>query len=52
MLLKGEVHQPCAITNVNHSIHVTNGMNVTSPSASLQHKTRADIDRVCQIALN
>ena len=36
----------------NHSIHVTNGMTVISPSASLQHKTRVAIDRVCQTALN
>jgi len=36
----------------NQSTHVTNGMNVTAPSANLQHKTSAAIDRVWQIALN
>jgi hypothetical protein len=36
----------------NHSIHVTNGTTVISPSASLQYKTRVAIDRACQTALN
>jgi hypothetical protein len=35
----------------NKSTHVTNGMTVTSLSASHQYKTSAVTDRLCQIAL-
>jgi len=31
---------------------MTDGMTVTSLSASLQHKTRVAMDHVCQITLN
>jgi len=31
---------------------MTNGLIVMSLSVSLQHKTRATMDRVCQIVLN
>jgi len=31
---------------------MTDGVTVTSLSASLQHKTRAAMDHVCQITLN
>ena len=39
-------HQP------NLTIHVTDGVTVTSLYASLQHKTSAARNRLCQIALN
>jgi len=35
----------------NQSTHMTDGMTVTSLSTSLQHKTRAAMDCVCQILL-
>jgi hypothetical protein len=34
-----------------YHIHVTDGVTVTSLYASLQHKTRSTMDRVCHIAL-
>jgi hypothetical protein len=36
----------------NQTIHVTDGVTVTSLSASLQHKTQAAMDHICQIILN
>ena len=53
MLLKGGLHEPHDyVTNVNESIPMTDGMTVTSLSASHQYKTSAVTDRLCQIALN
>jgi len=36
----------------NQSVHVPDGLTMMSLSASLQLKTRAATDRVCQITLN
>jgi hypothetical protein len=36
----------------NQSVHVPDGLTVMSLSASLQLKTEAAMDRVCQIMLN
>ena len=52
IMLQGEIyHLRVFITN-NQSTHVTDGVNVTSLSASPQHNTRAATDRLRQIALN
>ena len=49
-LLKEELNQP-HITNVINP-HVTDGVTVTSLSASFQHKTRMAMDCLRQIVLN
>jgi hypothetical protein len=41
------VHHQC-----NQSIHLSDGVKVTSLSASLLQKIRASVDRLCQIAFN
>ena len=42
----------CLFRQCNQSIHVTDGVTVTSLSNSLQYKTSAAMNHVCQIALN
>ena len=49
---KGTTSAACLYHQCNQATNMTDGVMVTSLSASLQHRTRAAKDRVCQIVLN
>jgi hypothetical protein len=51
-VVKGTTSAACLYHQCNQSTHVTDGVTVTSLSATLQRKTRATKDRVWQIVLN
>jgi len=42
----------CLYQQCNQSIHVTDGLTVTSLSASLLHKISVPVDHLCEITLN
>jgi hypothetical protein len=48
----GTTSAACLHYHCNQSIHVTDGVAVTSISASLQHKTTVGMDCLCQVILN
>jgi hypothetical protein len=51
--VEGELHQPCVYHHQhNLSVHMTDGITVTSLSASLQYKARAATHHVCHIVLH
>jgi len=51
-MLKGEKHHPRDYITKVINPHVSDGVTVTSLSASLQHKTSAAMNHLCQITLN
>jgi hypothetical protein len=50
--IEGAATSAVSYHQCNQSIHVTDGMTVTTLSSSLQHKATATMDCVCQMTLN